>query len=110
MSVETCLNIIAIFLICVGFWALLNYIASFLHDFQAIEQRKRYLEAEEKCREYEYRRAKEDEERRRKEENWDNIRPRWEEHIKYFNRLHEEQRSHLQVSFKEDKSNETMDD
>lgn len=71
----------------------------YLKQKDEAEQYEREQEAERKRWEYERRREQEAEEKRIKEEEWDNIRPRWEEHIKYFNRLHNEERSHLQVSF-----------
>lgn len=110
MSVDIS-QIISYFLFGIGVVGLFGFIAyHFLNYLDELSLRKHNEKAEELYYIQENKRRIEAEERRRKEEEWDNIRPRWEEHIKYFNRLHEEQRSHLQVSFKEDKSNETMDD
>ena len=106
LSDNTCLNIIAHFLIGVGIGVSLLFVCNLIGKLWAIADAKQMEEAEYQCYLSQMKQEEERKKRQQEAENWDNIRPRWEEHIKYFNRLPEEQRSHLQVSFKEDKSDE----
>lgn len=99
MDNNTCLNIIAGFVIAVCFCGLLYCVSYLVGRAYDLKWKKRQEEAEYQCY---LQRMKDEEEAKRREkekENWDNIRPRWEEQAKYLKEQEYQKIYHQQVSF-----------